>query len=233
MLERQLARARAKHAEAAPSVPARYVATALAGRDDQADLLSATGMRPGRHAFMMVADLSRGAPGGLPETQLPDDVRVGPFDPATGDELRAAHLAAFAAVPGFAGMSAEVWAMFVVDAVHARHALSAVARARDGSIAAYVLAHEYAVPLSGGPGPEIERALRRHGARPPRSRTGVRPALPCAPRRARGRLPRPPASASTRRTQPAPSASMSAPGSGRPTAWTTTTSTSRAPLSPW
>ena len=154
MLDRQLARARAKHAEAAPSVPARYVATALAGRDDQGDLLAANGMSPGRHAFMMVADLS-GAAGGPPRAQLPDDVRVGPFDPATGDELRAAHLAAFADAPGFAGMSPELWAMFVVDADHARHALSAVARAGDGSIAAYVLAHEYAVPLSGGPGPEI------------------------------------------------------------------------------
>ena len=43
----------------------------------------------------------------------------------------------------------------MVTAAHARHQLSAVARDGDGAVAAYVFAHEYAVPPSGGPGPEV------------------------------------------------------------------------------
>ena len=46
--------------------------------------------------------------------------------------------------------------MFMVTArAHTRHELSAVARDGDGAVAAYVFAHEYAVPPSGGPGPEV------------------------------------------------------------------------------
>ena len=52
MLTRSLDRARAMHSAAAPGAPARYAATALAGRPDQADLMTATGFHPGRHAFL-------------------------------------------------------------------------------------------------------------------------------------------------------------------------------------
>ena len=54
--------------------------------------------------------------------------------------------------------------------------LSAVARDGDGAVAAYVFAHEYAVPPSGGPGPEVYRALRRHPPGAPRPRPGHRAA---------------------------------------------------------
>ena len=151
MLTRSLDRARAMHSAAAPGAPARYAATALAGRPDQADLMTAAGFRPGRHAFLMVADLRDG----LARAPLPDDVTVGPFDPEAAEELRQAHLTAFADYPDFAGMSQQFWKMFMVTAVHARHQLSAVARDGDGAVAAYVFAHEYAVPPSGGSGPEV------------------------------------------------------------------------------
>jgi len=151
MLTRSLDRARAMHSAAAPGAPARYAATALAGRPDQADLMTAAGFRPGRHAFLMVADLRDG----LAHAPLPDDVTVGPFDPEAAEELRQAHLTAFADYPDFAGMSQQFWKMFMVTAVHARHQLSAVARDGDGAVAAYVFAHEYAVPPSGGSGPEV------------------------------------------------------------------------------
>lgn len=151
MLTRSIDRARAMHAEAAPGAPARFAATALAGRADQADLMVVAGLRPGRHGFLMVADLR----GGLARAPLPDDVTVEPFDPEASEELRQAHLTAFADYPDFAGMSQEFWEMFMVTAAHARHGLSAVARDGKGAVAAYVLTHEYAVPPSGGPGPEL------------------------------------------------------------------------------
>ena len=151
MLTRSLDRARAMHSAAAPGAPARYAATALAGRADQADLMTAAGLRPGRHGFLMVADLRNG----VTPAPLPVDVTVESFDPEAAEELRQAHLTAFADYPDFAGMSQEFWEMFMVTAAHARHQLSAVARDGDGAVAAYVFAHEYAVPPSGGSGPEV------------------------------------------------------------------------------
>jgi mycothiol synthase len=151
MLTRSIDRGRAMHAEAAPGAPARFAATALAGRPDQAELMVAAGLRPGRHGFLMVADLRER----LVSAPLPDDVTVGPFDPEAAEELRQAHVTAFADYPDFSGMSQEFWEMFMVTAAHARHGLSAVARDSDGAVAAYVHTHEYAVPPSGGPGPEL------------------------------------------------------------------------------
>ena len=75
MLARSLARSRAIHAVAAPGGSVRYASQALAGRDDQADLLASAGMQPGRHSFLMVADL----PDDLPEPDLPDGVSVEPL----------------------------------------------------------------------------------------------------------------------------------------------------------
>jgi mycothiol synthase len=151
MLARSLDRSRVIHAADAPDVPARFSTTVLAGRRDQADLVAAAGMRPGRHTFLMVADLGEPVP--LP--QVPVGIRVGAFDAQQGEELRMAHNEAFSDHPDSTPISAEFWATFMVRAAHDRHHLSLVARDESGSVAAYVFAHEYAVPPSGGPGPEL------------------------------------------------------------------------------
>lgn len=150
MLGRSLDRARAIRYAVAPEVRATVAATALAGREDQTDLVVGAGMRPRRHGFLMVADLDRRA-----AVALPPGYSVTPFDPEAADELLQAHNAAFAGYPDRPDTGRDFWAMFVVNAAHARHALSAVARDGRGSVVAYVLAHEYAVTPSGGPGPEI------------------------------------------------------------------------------
>jgi mycothiol synthase len=151
MLTRSLDRSRAIHAADAPHVPARFSVTALAGRDDQAGLLAATGMRPGRHSFLMVADLSDRVAG----PDLPAGLHVSVFDADLGEELRLAHNEAFADYPDGTPISADFWATFMVRAAHDRHHLSLVARDEGGAVAGYVFAHEYAVPPSGGAGPEL------------------------------------------------------------------------------
>ena len=150
MLGRSLDRARTIRSDVAPAATATVAATTLAGRDDQTDLVVRAGMRPWRHSFLMVAHLGRRPPVGLPP-----GYSVAAFDPEAAEELRQAHNAAFAGYPDRPDASADFWTMFVVSAAHARHALSAVARDGRGSVAAYVLAHEYAVTPSGGPGPEV------------------------------------------------------------------------------
>ncbi len=151
MLGRSVDRSRAIHAVDAPGSPMRVASAALAGRDDQADLLRAAGFLAGRHTFLMVADL----PDALPTPAVPPGVTIEVFDPQTGEELRAAHNVAFADYPDFTGISRGFWDMFMVGAVHTRHPLSVVARGAEGGVAAYVFAHQYAVPPSGGAGPEI------------------------------------------------------------------------------
>ena len=151
MLGRSLERSRRHHAAVAPDQRATYVGTALAGRDDQADLMRSVGFRPGRHSFLMAADLSLP----LPAPGVPDRLTVEPFDPATAQEVLAAHHTAFADNPGWQPVSEAFWTRFMVTAAHARHALSAIARDPDGQVAGYVFAHEYAVVPSGGPGPEV------------------------------------------------------------------------------
>jgi ribosomal protein S18 acetylase RimI-like enzyme len=153
MLGRSLDRARAIRSAVAPEATARVVAITLAGRDDQTDLVVRAGMRPWRHSFLMVARLER-----RPTVELPPGYSVAAFDPETAEELRQAHNAAFAGYPDRPDASPDFWAMFVVGAAHARHALSLVARDEPGSVAAYVLAHEYAVTPSGGPGREVHLA---------------------------------------------------------------------------
>lgn len=151
MLTRQLERGRAIHAATAPDVAAAYSGSALAGRADQAGLFVSAGFEAGRHSFLMVADLTT-VPAPVP---LPEDVTVEPFDPSRAEEVRLAHNTAFADNPDSSPVGAEFWAMFVVRSVHNRHHLSAVARDRSGAVVGYVLAHEYAVAPSGGPGPEL------------------------------------------------------------------------------
>jgi ribosomal protein S18 acetylase RimI-like enzyme len=151
MLGRSVDRARAIHAADAPGTPARYAHQALAGRDDQADLLAAAGFTQGRHTFLMVADLHCG----IPKLVVPDGLTVEPFDRTRSEELRLAHNAAFADYPDVTPIGAEFWGLFMGSAEHNRHHLSVVARDASGAVAGYVFAHEYAVPPSGGPGPEV------------------------------------------------------------------------------
>ena len=151
VLGRSVDRARAIHAADAPGGPFRIAGAALAGRDDQAELMRSWGFEPGRHSFLMVAEL----PDELPQLVLPEGLTVEAFDPATSDELRDAHNAAFADYPEFTDISRDFWRLFMVTSAHTRHALSVVARDDTGAVAAYVFAHEYAVPPSGGAGPEI------------------------------------------------------------------------------
>ena len=153
MLGRSLDRARAIRPRVAPEAVARVVATTLAGRDDQTDLVGRAGMRPWRYSFLMVA-----RPGRRPSGAPPPGYSVASFDPEAAEELRQAHNAAFAEYPYRPDASPDFWTMFVVSAAHARHELSVVARDEHGSVAAYVLAHEYAVTPSGGPGPEVHVA---------------------------------------------------------------------------
>lgn len=150
MLDRSLDRARAIHATDSPGRPARYASQALAGRSDQAGLLESAGMEQGRHSFLMVADLTSD----VPAPPLPDDVTVTPFDPASADELRAAHNAAFIDYPEGTAIDEDFWGAFMVRAAHARHDVSLVARDSSGEVAGYVFVHEYALPPSGRPGRE-------------------------------------------------------------------------------
>lgn len=150
MLTHALDRARAIHARDAPDLPARYASQALAGREDQAGLLTSVGMAPGRHSFLMRATLS-----GYPrEPAWPAGLTVSTFDPADADELRDAHNAAFADYPEGSPADPEFWQAFMIGPAHARHELSLVARDAGGAVAGYVFTHEYAVPLSDGPGRE-------------------------------------------------------------------------------
>jgi mycothiol synthase len=151
MLGRSVDRARAIHAANAPGTPFRIAGAALADRADQAELMRSAGFEQGRHSFLMVAEL----PDELPELVLPEGVTVEPFDLATSDELRDSHNTAFADHPEFTEISRDFWKLYMVTSAHARPALSVVARDPRGSVAAYVFAHEYAVPPSGGAGPEI------------------------------------------------------------------------------
>ncbi len=153
MLARMVERGRVIHERDAPGAPARYGGSALAGRDDQADLFAAAGFRPGRHNFLMAADLTE--PESAPLPAVPDGFTVSRFDPTRAEELRLAHNTAFADYPDSTPTGAEFWTMFMVRSAHNRHHLSAVARDADGAVASYVFAHEYAVAPSGGPGPEI------------------------------------------------------------------------------
>ncbi|NPD07129.1 GNAT family N-acetyltransferase [Nocardioides sp. zg-1308] len=151
MLSRALEAARAVHRQVAPDLSATYAATALAGRADQAGLLTSAGFVPTGHSVMMVADLAR--PVAVPEA--PRGLVASSFDPAAAEELRLAHNTAFGDHPDRTPMGPDFWELFMVRAAHNRHHLAAVARDEAGRVAGYVFAHEYTVPQSGGPGPEL------------------------------------------------------------------------------
>ncbi|WP_107767394.1 GNAT family N-acetyltransferase [Nocardioides terrigena] len=151
MLGRAIEAARAMHAVAAPSTRLRLQTRALAGREDQARLLSEHGLGVDRHNFLMFSDLTA-----LPEPVLPDDLVVGTFDPETAEELRDAHNEAFRDYPNGTAVDQETWQGFMVGAAHTRHDQSFVLRdpAAGGRVAAYVFVHEYELAPSGAQGRE-------------------------------------------------------------------------------
>lgn len=151
MLERALAAARAVHQKEAPEEKARFGTRALAGRADQADLLTSHGFSLDRHNFLMVSTLD-----GLPEPVLPADLALSAFDPADSEELRAAQNVAFGDYPSYSDIDEANWTPFMITAAHTRHDQSFVLRdpARDNAVAAYVFTHEYALAPSGEKGRE-------------------------------------------------------------------------------
>jgi ribosomal protein S18 acetylase RimI-like enzyme len=151
MLRRVLDTARGLHAAAAPSARLRLQTRALAGREDQAHLLATHGLAVDRHNFLMFSDL-----GALPHPVLPEDLLVSRFDPADGEELRAAHNEAFLDYPNATAVDEQTWSSFMLHAAHARHDQSFVLRdpAAEGRVAAYVFVHEYERARSGEQGRE-------------------------------------------------------------------------------
>jgi ribosomal protein S18 acetylase RimI-like enzyme len=149
MAGRALAAARAIHEVDGPGTPARYATRALAGREDQAELLRSLGMRVDRHNFLMVTDLTE-----IPPARFPDDLSLAAFDPADGEELRRAHNVAFADYPHFTEADQQNWEGFMITASHCRPEQSFVLRDGDGAVASYLFVHEHAVPMSGGEGRE-------------------------------------------------------------------------------
>ena len=152
MLGRSVDRARAIHAADAPGVPV-AVRRRRARRSRRPGRPDAVGRL--RAGTAQLPD-GRRPPGRLPGPPLPAGVTVEPFDPADGRGAPRRPQRGVRRLPRRSPtISRDFWTMFMVTAAHARHALSVVARDADGSVAAYVFAHEYAVPPSGGAGPEI------------------------------------------------------------------------------
>ena len=114
--------------------------------------MRSAGFEPGRHSFLMVADL----PDGLPEPALPDgrdgrglrprDVRGAARWPTTPPSPTTRTS------PGSPPSSGACsWSPRPTPATRCR----SWPATPSGAVAAYVFAHEYAVPPSGGAGPEI------------------------------------------------------------------------------
>jgi len=151
MLERALAAARAIHQRDAPAEQARFGTRALAGRADQADLLTAHGFKLDRHNFLMVSTLEA-----LPVLALPSDLRLSGFDPADSEELRSAQNLAFRDYPSYSDIDEVNWTAFMINGSHVRNDQSFVLRDPEhgNAVAAYVFTHEYTLAPSGGKGRE-------------------------------------------------------------------------------
>ncbi len=151
MLGRALTAARAIREGEEPTQQVRFGTRALAGRDDQAELLVAHGFTLDRHNFLMFSALDE-----LPVPVLPSDLTLSTFDPADSEELRRAQNLAFADYPSYSDIDELNWAAFMINSVHVRNDQSFVLRdpARDNAVAAYVFTHEYALAPSGEKGRE-------------------------------------------------------------------------------
>lgn len=167
MLAAALDRARDRHRRDGSRSTAVYLYRGPLGRTTQTALLAEHGLVPDRFRFLMVADLATpGVSPALP-AEHPADLEIAGFVPARSEAVRAAHNAAFADYPNGGPADRGSWEAYLLDAPHARHALSVVAsdQAAEGTVAAYVLAHEYDAPVSARAG-VTELYLPYLGTRP-------------------------------------------------------------------
>ena len=107
---------------------------------DLAAIYERAGLRPDRWSFVMLADLGTVA---AEEATLPAGYTLHTWDDIDHEEIRDAHNRAFAGHPGWTPWSAQMWSQWVADSRNFRPALSLLARAEDGSIAAYIQTAEF------------------------------------------------------------------------------------------
>lgn len=138
LLDRMVARARA-YAEERGARPV-LVGTAPSDVPDVETLFARHGMIPHRWQFVMTADLAQV---GTTPPELPPGYTLSTWEDLDAEEIRLAHNRAFVDHPGWTPWSWEMWDQWVTSARSTRPALSLVARAEDGAIAAYVQTAEY------------------------------------------------------------------------------------------
>ncbi|MCW2817672.1 MAG: GCN5-related N-acetyltransferase [Marmoricola sp.] len=157
LLDRLLERARGHVAEraAATGVPLVPVVTVTAPDDlpDLEALLARRGLRPDRWSFGMEVDLTRWEADLVPARPgVPEGYVVQSWAGVDPEEVRAAHNRAFSGFPGWTPWDAQMWRTWVTEHHADRPALSLLARAADGHVAAYVRASEF---------PAVEEATGR------------------------------------------------------------------------
>lgn len=142
--------ARARHRSEAPDLPVAYVCRVGAGRAEAADVVTRLGFTAERFRFNMTADLATLGPTRPLPAEVTDAYEPMTFEAADAELLRSAHNDAFHDYPNHSPMSERSWRVFMIEAAHTRHPLSRWLRSReDGTVAAYVFAHEYSSPMSG------------------------------------------------------------------------------------
>jgi mycothiol synthase len=133
-------RAHAYVRERGDDLRAVVTATAPSDNTDLAAILETQGLLPARWSFMMLADLPETDE---PAVSLPDGYVLETWEGLDQDEIRLAHNAAFVGHPGWTPWSPEMWSQHVTNSRGFRPALSLLARAPEGTIAAYVQTSEY------------------------------------------------------------------------------------------
>lgn len=141
LLEAMVARMQERHRAHGPDLTGVFVATGLTDNQAQAAILARVGLLPDRYTLVLGVDP-------LVPTEvgdLPDDLRIRAFDPATDeDALRVAHNAAFTDHhPNFTPWDEALWRQWVTGSRNFRPALSFLVVDADDAIAAYVQTNEY------------------------------------------------------------------------------------------
>lgn len=116
------------------------IGQALSENTDIAEILERHGLGPARWTFVMQADLSGTTE---PAPALPDGYDLSTWAGVDQEEMRVAHNHAFAAHPGFAPWSPEMWSHRVADSRNSRPELSLVVRDGSGAVAAYIQSSEF------------------------------------------------------------------------------------------
>lgn len=133
-------RAEAIRAERHPGIPAELLIDGLAGNAGFAALARHTGFAPRRYWFSMTHDLRADR---LPAVEMPDGLRLTPFDPALDEATRHAHNDAFRDHWNHTETDRTDWETWFTGARSFRAGLSSLLLDADGSVAAYLLADEY------------------------------------------------------------------------------------------